>query len=377
MEPVFSSLTQRQAMTLLAALTYGGGDALEVLDHLSESEAVLLRERAEQLLAVPREQRIAILAKELKRRVSDAKRQLAFVEPKLLAYLLKDERPALIEVVLRGLPSSLADEVKGLLPRRPVRLEREVNPSVLGLIRFKLEELIERHRETVLPGYEFADLLEVQTGELNLICDRMGARVLATALAGLPASSREALLRLMPTETRGLATRAAAAGARRALNPQDARALLELHGLGRNPAGLLRSAGLQRLARACLAESDGFAERMVARHNLGKVFVAWVREERGRPAGRADASRADFVEQLERLSLKGAVSLAPRVHAPKEPVGAAGRVTRGSDPIAERARRLAGASSARPFGPSSTEVPRAAGADRSAPDADPSRGEDA
>ncbi len=70
----------------------------------------------------------------------------------------------------------------------------------------------------------------------------------------------------------------------------------------------MRSAGAQRLARACIAQSPEFAIKLIDRHpsELGRLLSKWVKEERNRPL-RGDRGRADNVEQMERLSQRGII----------------------------------------------------------------------
>jgi hypothetical protein len=113
------------------------------------------------------------------------------------------------------------------------------------------------------------------------------------------------------------------------LTEKDARLVLEMHAALENPSQGMRSAGVQRIARACVAQSPDFAQRMSERFqgqsDLGKLLVRWVKEERGRPV-KADGGRLDIVEQLERLAQKNIIDrpmrLPPPVMRPPPPVAA-------------------------------------------------------
>lgn len=397
MEQFFTSLSRRQSMFLLTSLAFRSSEALEAYGHLSVEEEELLRHRASGILQIPREKRVPLLVQEIKRLVLARRRQLAAADPARLAGVLKGERAALVEVVLSALPGELADAVRQRLgPGGEHRPRHEVKGDILSIIRWKLEEGLKQSGPQV-GTFRFTDLLALQQRELWALCDRMGARVLATAVAGLPEEARQEWLGRLPPDQRALASRAAEVGASRRLTEKDARLVFDMHEAFADPSLGLRSAGAQRIARACLAQSPDFAQRMVERHrgDLGKLLQRWAREERGRSV-RGDGGRLDIVEQLERLAQKGIIdrpmrlpppvkpppALAPpqapaRAPAPKLPPpparlgpgaaprpatsparrsGGGGAPAPRRDPIAERAARRAGAASASPRpGPSSKE----------------------
>ncbi len=199
MEQFFTSLSKRQTMLLLTALSFGGGDAIAAFEHLLPEEEELLKHRAQGLLQIPRDRRVPLLVQEIKRLFTQRRRVLAAADPARLAELLSRERPAMVEVMLRALPSELADAVRARLPGGPPRvtLSKEVKPEVLSIIRWKLEEAMKK-RQPQVGTFRFTDLLTLQQREVMAICDRMGARVLATAIAGLPDEDREAFLTSLP-----------------------------------------------------------------------------------------------------------------------------------------------------------------------------------
>ncbi|MBM4381541.1 MAG: hypothetical protein FJ086_19925, partial [Deltaproteobacteria bacterium] len=252
MEELFASLSRRQTMMLLTAVTFGGQDALPVLGHLPEEEAAVLRHRAGKMLEIPRERRIHLLVQEIKRLVTARKGHLWSAEPELLAGLLARERSALRELILRALPVALADAVRLHLPPSAVAVRDELPPGVLGIIRWKLEGLLQQASAGTL--WKFSDLLMLKPRELYTLADRQGCRALATAIAALLAEEQAAFFEALPPELSALAQRAVAAAAGRELPQQDARALLAQHGAEGSPLDAIRSAGIQRIVRACLAQ---------------------------------------------------------------------------------------------------------------------------
>src|SRR5262245_8480316 len=112
LEDQLSSLTKRQSMLLLTAVTFGGQESLAALDFLPDEEAALLRHRAENILKMPRERRIPLLVQEIKRLYVPRRGMLWATAPEQLAQLMLRERPALRRVLLKALPAGLADSVR-------------------------------------------------------------------------------------------------------------------------------------------------------------------------------------------------------------------------------------------------------------------------
>ncbi|MCP3163881.1 hypothetical protein [Myxococcus qinghaiensis] len=322
MDSFFTSLNKRQSMLLLTAVTFGGQESLGAMEHLPTEEGELLRHRAQEILQIPRDKRIPALVQEIKRLVKDRRGQLWTAEPERLAALLQRERGALMEIVLRALPSAMAEAVRVHLPPSRVKLTREVRPQVLDIVRWQLEEALARESSaSQSAGFKFSDVLMLQQRELLTVSDRLGARVLGPALAGLPDAERETLLEALPPDLKLLASKSVAANAPRKLPEEDARAQLEIHDGLKNPAGSIRSAGVQRLARACVAQSPEFAARMLEKYRgeFGSLVAKWVREERIRPTARGDGGRTDIVMDLERLATRGLIERPVRLATPPPP----------------------------------------------------------
>jgi hypothetical protein len=322
-EQFFASLSKRQTMLLLTSLAFGGSDAIGSYEHLSVDEEELLKHRAHSLLQIPRDKRIPLVIQEIKRIVTARRRQLGNADPKRLAALLSKERGALIEVVLRALPSELADACRAELgPRPTIKLNREVRADILSIVRWKLEQGLKRGAPQV-GTFRFTDLLTMPPREIISICDRMGARVLATAVAGLADADRDEFLAKLPPDQRSLAAKAAEAGRARRLSEADAKTVLEIHGALENPSVGMRSAGAQRVMRASVAQSPEFAQRLTERHaghELGKLFQRWFKEEKSKPV-KGDGGRLDIVEQIERLAQKGVIDRPLRLPPPMRPPG--------------------------------------------------------
>lgn len=320
MEQIFASLTKRQQMLLLTSLALGGQDAVDSFGHLPTEEEELLKYRAPMLLQIPRDKRISFLTQEIKRLVMQRRKQLGSAEPEQLAAVLNGERPGLIEVVLRSLPSDLADATRRALPGHRADSDADIRPDIQSIIRARLEEQI-RAKAPPVGIFRFSDVMTLQQRELLAVIDRMGARVLATAVAGLLEIDRDQFLAKLPPDQRNLAARAAEAGKAKRLTEDDSKLVLDMHGAIENPSQGMRSAGGQRVIRAAIAQSPDFAQRLVDRHqgsDLGKLLARWLRDEMHRPV-KADGGRMDIVEQLERLAQKGVLDRPIRLPPPLKP----------------------------------------------------------
>ena len=320
MEHFFTSLSKRQTMLLLTAVTFGGSGSQASLDFLPEEEADLLKHRAQEMLQIPREKRIPLLVQEIKRLVNARRGQLWAADPEKLAEVLRNERPVLVEVLLKAFPSVLAEAVRAHLPKHHVRMSRDPRPEVLGLLRWKLEEVLAR-MGSPHAHFKFSDVLRLQSRELLTLVDSIGARSLGPALAGLLDEERDKLLGALMPDHRQLAQKASAQSleAGRRLEEKDSKEALEPHGLSSAPAGVVRSAGVQRLARACLAQSSEFAALLLEKYpgEFGRLVARWVRDERARAVHRGDGGRAEFVHGMERLEELGLVTKPIRLSPPK------------------------------------------------------------
>jgi plasmid stabilization system protein ParE len=351
-EHYFASLSKRQTMLLLASVVFGGAQDDEAFGFLPEEEAELLKHRSEAFRSIPKEQRIPFLVREMRRMLSMRRRRLATADSEHLAGFLAKEKPVVAEVVLRTLPSLLAHSVQAVLPGfRETQLHKEPKAEVLSIVRWKLEE--ELQNSSVSAFFQFGDLMGLQARELITICDRMGARVFATALAGLPSGERQSFLEALPPDQRMLAQKACDAVKARHLQASDARRLLELYHAAESPSAALRSAGARRVMRACLAESVDFASKMARRHEgeLGRLLSHWFDGEKGKQT-QGDGGRADILEQLEFLARRGFLERPLILPKPKE-------APKPHAPARARAAPAMGVGSARLAAPSTMKPSRA------------------
>jgi hypothetical protein len=296
-------------MTLLTALTYGGREALEAFDHLREDEAEVLRERAVALLRIPRERRVPLIVRELKRLIAEGRAQLWSADPERIAHILRQERPALVEVALRTLPVATAAAVRKRLPSQRVRRRLvEPKPQILQVVRWKLQEAL--HREGQREGggeFDLAELPLLTSRELATVCDRLGTRSLAPMLTSLPRAARESWLENLRPDLRRLASGQADAVANDALTADDAGRLLSR--LGADPPSAIRRAGAKQVVFAALSHSRELARDLAQRHRkgLGHLLDHWLQDADAIDAGVAIESARQLVSELQQLAQDGII----------------------------------------------------------------------
>jgi hypothetical protein len=316
-EHFFTSLSKRQTMLLLTGVTFGGQEVMESFEFLGEHESALLKFRAQDLLQIPREKRIPILVQEIKRLVTSRPAELFGADPARLAEVLQGERAATRDILLAAFPEALAEAVRVYLPPSPGRPPKKLRPEILPILRWRLEEVLSKTGAR-RAHFKFSDVLLLQTRELLTLADHMGGRALGPAMAGLVTADREEFLGRLPPDLKQMAERIIEQLSERKMADADAKDLIAVHAGERGPAEAVRSAGAQRLARACLAQSPEFAARLVERQrgDFGALLVKWVREERAKAVNRGDGGRTEIVEELESLEQRGLINKPLRMPAP-------------------------------------------------------------
>ncbi|MGI5864253.1 MAG: hypothetical protein ACOX6T_19655 [Myxococcales bacterium] len=364
MDAFFTGLTKRQAMLLLTAVTFGGQEGVQAFDFLPDEEADVLRHRAGQILAIPRDKRVPFLVQEIKRFVTGRKAyDLRAADPKRVAEVLGGERDAMVEVILRAMPASVADDVRIELAQPVMELRREIRPDILSVIRWKVEQRL----ATAMPkpsGFAIVDLLVLSSGELICLADVLGAKWLSPLVAPLPDEAREAFLKQLPPDQRLQLARAIQdrPPARRT-EAEAAREAVKRLVEGIEPHQALRMAGLRRIARACLAQSPELAARLIEkqRGELGRQIARCVSEERKAPRRSDEAVKREVLDELELLADRGLVERPVRLPPPPIPKRPPPRPIRDLSPPEPRPPPRA-PSAAAPPAPGAQRAPSPAGA---------------
>ncbi len=311
MNELLDGLSKQQTMLLLTAVTFGGQEGVQALDHLCGEQADLLRERALRILQIPRAQRVPFLVQEIKRIVTSKKSEgLRDADVERVARALRGERASVIEVLLRALPAQLADQVRIALAQPVVKLSRDIRPDLLAVLRWQLEEKLARtSRPPRVLG--LADLPRLSTAELTALSDAVGARTIAPALAAVGEDERTELLARLSPEQRPVASRPADP---RRMGLDLARRWITAIFVDQDARQAVRNLGVRRIARACLTSAD-LALRVIESHRdgFGRALALFVGEERQNPPrGRhEEACRLEILAELEQLAAQGVIERPP------------------------------------------------------------------
>ena len=306
-------------MLLFTAITFGGQDLDKVFAHLPEEEAQLLKHQAEEILKIPRDKRIPFLVKEMKRLVSSTRGRLGVADPQQLSLILIGESAPMVEVVLRALPVTTADSVRRYLKsRREVRLHREVKPEILNIIRWKLEELIASQIRKG-PQFQFADLINLTTPSLILVCERLGALEIAKSLRLISPGKRPAWAEKMPAHVRGTLEKMAQSTGPLMLPEGRLQAVEATLSIKEWNEGVL-TLGIHCIARSALAHSPEYSARLIERHRgtFGQQLAQAVREERKKTSSTAEDERLEVVSQIQSMEREELLNL-PQIKGPDAP----------------------------------------------------------
>ncbi|MGC4116334.1 MAG: hypothetical protein QM765_17515 [Myxococcales bacterium] len=175
-----------------------------------------------------------------------------------------------------------------------------------------------------------SDLMVMPTKDLLFLADVLGARSLSNVLAPLPDTEREDVLKQLAPEQRQVAARPADPNAARKLNVERARNILDKHFRELEPKRAVRLMGVRRVAKACLAQSNEFAARVIEQHRdeLGRQLAHFVSEERQKGSRGDPGARDEVLSELSKLATRGVVEKPVRLPPPpmmKRPSGPAPR----------------------------------------------------
>ena len=253
-------LDKRQQTLLLSMMTMAPTQAMDDLRFLPEEEAVVFREKMEQLAEIPSDKRVPLMVRQLKQLLAFRHRTgLEGVEPSWLIAGLKGESPRTVAIVLLHMPSSVSRQIIARLPA-PVR---EAMPERAELFKLPLELIkLVRSRfdakfasmpsDRELDALRFVDLVIVSAPDLLTLIRKLGSQELASAFVAVGKRALAEFLRRLPPDS---AEEVLAAVKR--LDPEDEMDLksaqtfiAKVLGNFANTDELFQKAGLFRLARA-------------------------------------------------------------------------------------------------------------------------------
>jgi hypothetical protein len=288
---VFYPLPPRLTMLLSVIFTQGGSDDLPILDFLPDEDAFLLQEKAEELLQLDAETRVALIVQETRRQIQFAGRAgLGSIEPSWLLAALKGEHPLTIGIVLAQVSANARSRILSQLPpavrvRVPMKEDLEqTRPEMMRIVREKFESKFvtmpapPNHptnfyfREiALLDGRELVQLIgSLGVEELAAAFTTVGRRKLAELCHRLGHEAAEALIgAVKETELRDAMNMSEANGFLSrmlyGLKLDEARGITKEEAKERFQKELFQKAGLFRLAKAIRMERPEFVQRIAQR----------------------------------------------------------------------------------------------------------------
>lgn len=208
MHPFFAPLNVWEESLLLTTLTVGGGsDHVGIFAHLPAESSKRLQEKAQALLAIAADKRLALMVRELREILAtNGRRGIERVDPSWIIHHMKGESPRVVATILLGLPAPL---VRSLLKRLPTALRRALPPKS------EIHALPEAITEGVRQRFEarfhpmptptggpmvFRDVVHLERAELFHLTRDLGLIELGQAFVSVGKMALAELCRRLPRE---------------------------------------------------------------------------------------------------------------------------------------------------------------------------------
>ncbi len=287
MHPFFDPLDDRETMLLLTTLTVGGSVEVAVFEHLPEPMRTRVRDKAQQLIAIPTEKRVTFMVHEMKEALQfKGLRGLERVDPSWILQGLKGESPRVVATILNSLP---APTVRSILKRLPSGIREKLPPRAelnripVELVRAVRQIFESRFHAMPMPsakGFAFRDVIQLDRAEIYRLMRDLGLVELGQAFAAVGKMALAELCRRLPREAAEeliLAVRSASKVDLPELKPAQ-RFLSRIVPNFKDTEEFFQKSGLWRLAKASLLETPafraGFRQRLP--RDAGLLFDVYV-----------------------------------------------------------------------------------------------------
>jgi len=323
--PLLHPLDREQSALLLATLTFGGHEGLQLLDCLSEEAAAPLKAKSQKLLEIPKERRIPLMLRELKQYMQFRHtRGIEGVDPSWLAAGFRGESPRVIAAALMHMPASLARQIVERLPPElkselPSRSEFQKVPlQILKMVRARYDEKFASMPvvDSEIRSLSFKELVVLEGKELVAVCRAVGIDELAAAFAAV---GKRALAELLARLPKNNAEELIAAVRR--VNVADVEELkVAQKFLSRVLDGfthteeLFQKAGLYRLAKAVAYEDSEMVRQLCQRFPRahGKLLMDYIAKTKEMKESlseeRAQRTQDAILDQVKELAGRGKIA---------------------------------------------------------------------
>jgi flagellar motor switch protein FliG len=322
-QEIYSTLGRRDAMLLMSAMFFSGHEAKELFELLPDSVAEQLNGFADQLLEVPKKQRLSLLVREIRRMMSvRTQHRLEGVDPSWLLAGFRGEKPRVIGMVLMHMPSSITHQIVDRLPPAvrqalPPRSElRGVPMEVVRLVREQFDAkfaLMEVPRD--LKSFGFKEIVALEARELIQLTRSLGVEELACAFVSVGKRALAELLRRMPRENaEELIVAVKKVTKRDAMELKAAQKFLARVLVNfQNTDELFQKAGLYQLANAMMHEDRDFVRQVSQRFprahgRLLEEYLAKAKEFGAWEPERVHRLQDRILDQIKDLSGRGKIS---------------------------------------------------------------------
>ncbi len=286
-------------MLLCTIFTHGGEEDLADLQHLNEDDAYLVQEKAQQLLQLEPEQRVAVVVREMRRQMQFAGLiGLEAIDPSWLLAGVRGEQPVVIGIILAQLSSGARSRILAHLPpkvRARVPSKEDLKHTKLELMRIVRHAFESKFVPMAAPpgaptDFYFKDIALLDAREFVQLIRALGLEQLAAAFMVLGRRKLAELChRLGPQAADELIAAYKDTEARDAMDISAANDFLSRMVLGlRTGAGagsadryqkeLFQKAGLFRLASAIRQERPSYVRQLAQRlpRSHGKLLSQYV-----------------------------------------------------------------------------------------------------
>lgn len=296
---LFYPLSPRLTMLLCTMFTQGGEEDLPSLEHLNEDDAFLVQEKAQQLLQLDPDKRVAVVVREMRRQMQFAGlANLEAIDPSWLLAGVRGEQPAVIGIILAQLSAGARSRILAHLPpkvRARVPNKEDLKHTRLEMMRIVRHAFESKYAAMPTPPGEptdfyFKDITLLDARELVQLVRALGLEQLAAAFMAVGRRKLAELCHRLGTQAADeLIAAYKETEQRDAMNINDANDFLSrmVLGLRSGPARqekesfhkeLFQKAGLFRLASAARAERPVFIQQLAQRipRSHGKLLSQYV-----------------------------------------------------------------------------------------------------
>lgn len=330
MHPFFAPLDAHDLGLLLTALTRGGGaEQRQLFAYLPAARRAALDDKAEALLQIPADKRVALMVRQLKELVGQGgRRGIERVDPSWLAEALAPESPRMIATLLLPLPQPVMRSVLRRLPAAvhaalPSRESlASVPPALAAALALRFERSFAAMPAPPSGPWQLLDIVHLERRDLAALVRDLGLVELGQAFAAVGRRALLDLLKRLPRQHAEELVQAVRVASRVDV-PDLQRAQRFLSRVVVNfedTEEFIQKAGLWRLAKAtAAAEATALAALMQRLPRRAADLLAGFRE-RAQQMEEVDAAAAARLQDgiLVRLAL---LAGAGRLTGPLPPAG--------------------------------------------------------